>query len=159
MFYQFKTNQLAQYQVRSCLELQWYTFSSVLIIGQIILERCCIILGQPWVSSKLHLKCPHLGDHTCWHAAICPARLLWLHRWLNFTVKPWASRGIPSIYEWSCQVLEANLATVHSTVCHSQPALSHDCQTHTIVLSESYRVCCQCLYSLTLFHTDPPVWQ
>ena len=37
MLYQFKTNQLAQYQVRSCLELQWYTFSSVLIIGQIII--------------------------------------------------------------------------------------------------------------------------
>ena len=62
-------------------------------------ERCWIILGRAWVSSELHLECP------LWHAAICPARLLWLHgHWLSFTVKPWASRGIPAMYEQLCQV-------------------------------------------------------
>ena len=59
------------------------------------LVRCWIILGWAWASSKLHLECPHR------HAAIRPARLLWLQgHGLSFTVKPWASRGIHATYAW-----------------------------------------------------------
>ena len=25
----------------------------------LLLQRCCVILGQAWASSKMHLKCPH----------------------------------------------------------------------------------------------------
>ena len=61
-------------------------------------RKCCIILGRAWAGSKLRSGCPHVVDHTCWHVAICPAGLLWLH-WhgVSFTVKPWATRG----YVWA----------------------------------------------------------
>ena len=40
---------------------------------------------------------------------------------------------------------EANLTTVHFYLCHSQPDLSHDCQTHSTdsLESISFHACCQ----------------
>ena len=74
-----------------CLRLPVYTSRDLRL-----LERCWIILGWAWASSRLHLESPRRHD-----AAIHP----WLN-WhgLSFTVKPWASRRIPAMYERSCQV-------------------------------------------------------
>ena len=56
-----------------------------------------------WVSSTLHLECPHR------HAAIRPARLLGLQgHGLSFTVKPWASQRTPC-----CPTVP------HSLPCHT----------------------------------------
>ena len=57
-------------------------------------------------------------------------------------------------------------ASVHPAVCHSQPALSHDRQSCTIVQKVRFRACCQCIqldswivFALALFHAGPAVWQ
>ena len=66
-----------------------------------LLEGCSIIPGRAWASSKMHLKCPH---RHAWD--IRPTELLWFHHHgLSFIVKPWASKGIPAMYEQSCQAL------------------------------------------------------
>ena len=90
-----------------------------LITYWFILERCWIILGQAWVSSRLHLGCPHR------HAAIRPAGLLWLH-WhgLSFIVKTWAVGScyvwvvIPSANTWS-QHISSCMPVTHSLPCHT----------------------------------------
>ena len=107
------------------------------------LERCCIILGRAWVSSKMHLKCPHRHVR-----AICPAGLLYGYtgHGLSFTVKPWASKGIPAMYEWSCQALTWSKPR-HRTFCLSLAAclagVTRSSQTRTMVQKVSCRVCCQ----------------
>ena len=45
------------------------------------------------------------------------------------------------------QLPEANLAIVRSAFCHLQPALSHDCPTHNIDLSENKLFCVLPTYS------------
>ena len=93
----------------------------------LLLERCWIILGRAWASSKLHLKYPH------WHAAICPGGLLWLHRHgLSFTVKPWAPAVMPSTYLKPAYIL---LPVTRSLPCHAIIRL-------TIVQKVSCRACC-----------------
>ena len=47
---------------------------------------------------------------------------------------------------------EANLT-------HSQPALSHDCQTRTIVQKVAGRAATWIVFILALFCADPAVWQ
>ena len=109
-----------------------------------LLERCCIILGWAWVSSKLHFKCPHVGDHKCWHAAICPAGLLWLHKHrLSFTVKPWASR---ESYVWA--VMPGAKPCHRTFCCLSLAACLKACHVIVRLISSfdkkvSFHVCCQ----------------
>ena len=50
-----------------------------------------------------------------------------------------------------------------SADCHSQPALSRDRQTRTMVQKVSCHACCQGIQvessSISLFYADPAVWQ
>ena len=60
-------------------------------------------LSEWQISLKIRAtyRWPHVDT-----AAICLARLLWLHRYgQSFTLKLWASSGIPAVYEWPCQAL------------------------------------------------------
>ena len=71
------------------------------------LERCCIILGRAWGSSKLHLKCPH--RHAALHEIfVQPDYYGYTGYGVSFIVKPWASKRIPAMYERSCQALTWN---------------------------------------------------
>ena len=97
-----------------------------------LLERCCIILGRAWVSSELHFKCPHRRAQ-----AIRLAGLLWVHMHvLSFTIETWASKRITAMYEWSCKALTWSKPRYCT---YSQPALSCDCQTNTIVQKVAVR--------------------
>ena len=114
----------------------------------ILLQRCCIILGWTWVGSKLLLGCPHVVDHTCWHVAICPAGLLWLHgHGLSLVVKPWARKGIPAMYERSCQVLTWSKPR-NRTFCSLSLAACLVTQSFIVV---SFLVCCQCIQHWPFF--------
>ena len=59
---------------------------------------------------------------------------------LSFTVKPWASRGIPTMYERSCQacIWSQWLPVTSSLPCYAILRL-------TIVQKVSFSVCCQCI--------------
>ena len=80
---------------------------------------------------------------------ICPAGLLGLHG-LSFTVKPWASKGTPVMYERSCQALTWSKShhRTFSVTC-SLPWWSHVQSSdsyhvpRTIVQKVSCRMCCQ----------------
>ena len=118
------------------------------------LVRCWIILGRTWASSKLHLECPHRYPSI--------ARLLWLQRyiWAKLHSQTMSYQGNPC-YVWAVMpgVYMKPVYTLLSN-CHSQPALSYDCQTRTMVQKVSCRACCQCvqleLSSLSLFFTPTP---
>ena len=106
------------------------------------------------ISQLKRPTCTHVGDHRCIqveHAATmstCMCKGTASHSNLQLAGEP-----LLCIYEWSslwcmyklCSMvpnewsslscmhsayLKANITTVHSAVCNSQPALSHGCQTH-----------------------------
>ena len=95
------------------------------------------------------------------HAAIYSAGLLWLH-WHgpSFTVKQWASRGIPAIYERSCQACawSQHTSDLLSVTC------SLSCQAIISTIVQKVAVWAANAFSLNRlcarsFHADPAVWQ
>ena len=96
------------------------------------------MLNHPGASlseySRLHLGCPHR------HATICLSGLLW--HGVSFIIKQWVSRGVPAMYERSCQARTWNqrtsccLSLIACLVRRSSVGL-------TIVQKVSCRACCQ----------------
>ena len=91
------------------------------------------------MGAKLHLRCPHVSDQTCGMQFFRPAGLLWLHAWVlqsNHELVTFAHLP-PSFREYLLcsghvrRLPETNLSDTR------QPALSHNCQTHSMVLSDS----------------------
>ena len=120
------------------------------------LERCWIILGRAWPSSRLHLECPHTCSYlSSWTTMATLA-------WCKFTVKPWVSMGILAMYEWSCQ---ACTWSQHMSCCLSLVACLVTRLSDSYHSLESKLPCVLPMHStwiifaLTLFHTDPAVWQ
>ena len=80
--------------------------------------------------------------------------LLCLHRHgLSFTLKLWASRGIPAVYEWS-SLLFIPRAYLKQILSPYKPVLSRDCQTHSVDLSGS---CCACCKHIQLESSSLPL--
>ena len=89
-----------------------------------ILVRCWIILGQAWVSSNCIWNAPTQTHLSYLSSQTTMATWTWA---ISFTVKPWASRGIHAMYEWSCQ---ANTWSQRTPCC---PTITHSLPCHTIV--------------------------